>query len=184
MGKLGLTFAVWMTMATVFSAAGARAEVYVFDFQSFDGQLTLTGTMTVDANDQVTAMTGAFSGSVVQTISGMAVNPFFPNQATSPDGMFYYDNLFINGNPTLDVDGVLFTTFENPGGYWNLWGNSPGNYSLYESASGGYPVAETGNLTVTAVPEPAAWALMIVGFGALAFAGRRQRRSRAASAAA
>jgi hypothetical protein len=55
---------------------------------------------------------------------------------------------------SFDIDGVLFATAENPGGYWNLWGNSPGNYSLWESASPyNYPIEESGTLSLAAVPE-------------------------------
>ena len=47
--------------------------------------------------------------------------------------------------------------------------------------------AVTGNgadtLTISAVPEPAAWALMILGFGALGGVLRAQRKSRAAATA-
>jgi len=86
----------------------------------------------------------------------------------SRDGQFIYDNLYYAGqNPVLDVDGLLFTTAQNPSGYWNLWGNGPDNYSLWESTSGaGYPVqATTGGVVVNVgvVPEPSTWAMLLLG---------------------
>ena len=90
------------------------------------------------------------------------------------------------GNPHLDVDGVLFTTAQNPGGYWNLWGNGTGSYSLWESVpGGGYPIQESSeNLTVSAVPIPT-WIMTLLGFASLGFAGyRRARNSRVALRAA
>ena len=41
----------------------------------------------------------------------------------------------------------------------------------------------TFSATVTAVPEPASWALMLMGFGAIGYGVRRQRKTMAALAA-
>ena len=77
----------------------------------------------------------------------------------------------------FDYSGLLFTTAENPGGYWNLWASSPGTYSLYESAGGSYPIAESGTLSVAAAPEPSTWAMLALGFAALTFVCRRRQRT-------
>ena len=75
----------------------------------------------------------------------------------------------------FDVDGVLFATLQNPGGYWNLWGSSPGDYSLWESTgSYNYPIAESGALSVAAAPELSTWAMLGLGFAGLGVAGRRR----------
>ena len=88
--------------------------------------------------------------------------------AYSPDGLFIYNNLYHPSGLALDVYGVLFATPENPGGYWNLWGNSQGNYSLWELASSsGYPIEESGTLSVAAVPELSTWAMLGLGFAGL-----------------
>jgi len=165
--------AVLTGAALVFVAAGAKAEVYTFDFTSFDSQLTAVGTFTVTGNE-VTAMTGSLGGLVTQTIGGLVANLGFPNASYSPDGRFIYDNVFLPGDPHFNSNGVLFTTTQNPGGYWNLWGNSAGNYSLFESFSGGYPIQETGNVAIAAVPEVSTWAMTILGFAGLAFARYRR----------
>lgn len=150
MRKHVLATALSLAMATLWSATAAQAAVYSYTFESFDNQLTMTGTLTVDGSNMITAMTGSLSGLVSQSVNAVTLNPNFPGQATSPDGRFYYDNLLVNGNPSLDLGGVLFTTHENNSGYWNLWATGANNYSLYESVSGSYPIAETGLFTVTA----------------------------------
>ncbi|MGB6695010.1 MAG: hypothetical protein WBE56_12545, partial [Terracidiphilus sp.] len=76
---------------------------------------------------------------------------------TSPLGSFYYDNLLFPSyptlNPPLDVDGLLFTssTMEI-----NIWGNSAGNYSYYDSASDGAygtQLTETGTVMFNVDPD-------------------------------
>ena len=101
----------------------------------------------------------------------------FPNSSTSPDGLFLYDNLYSHTGMAFDYSGLLFTTADNPGGYWNLWASSPGAYSLYESAGGSYPIQEIGTLSVAGSPEPSTWAMLALGFAALSFVGRRRQRA-------
>ncbi|MGA2487280.1 MAG: PEP-CTERM sorting domain-containing protein [Roseiarcus sp.] len=167
----------------LFAPAGAEATVYNYDFTSTDGLLNAEGAFTV-TGDEITGVTGALSGLVTQTINAIAPSTAPYGYSTSPDGAFYYDNvLSVATNPFLDIGGVLFTTTQNPGGYWNLWGNSSGNYSLFESAPGlGYPIQEIGNLTVSAVAEPSTWAMMLLGFGGLGFVGYRASRRGAVAA--
>ena len=93
--------------------------------------------------------------------------------------MFIYDNLYSPTGMAFDYSGLLFTTAENPGGYWNLWASSPGTYSLYELAGGyNYPIQESGTLERgRGAPEPSTWAMLALGFVALAFVGRRRQRT-------
>jgi hypothetical protein len=49
---------------------------------------------------------------------------------------------------------------------------APGSFTLFESFSTNNP----GTLTFTAVPEPSTWAMMLLGFAGLAFAGYRASR--------
>ena len=125
------------------------------------------------------SVSGAIAGLTNQTISGVPANPSFPSASYSPDGSFIYNNLYYpTGATSFDVNGLLFITNQNPGGYWNLWGTSPGNYSLYESAgSYNYPIEEFGSLSVAAAPEPSTWAMLALGFAALSLVGRRHQRT-------
>ena len=70
-------------------------------------------------------------------LSAIAANPGFPSPSYSADGSFIYNNVYYPNGMAFDVDGLLFATAENLGGYWNLWGNSPGDYSLFESNRAG-----------------------------------------------
>ena len=74
----------------------------------------------------MTSVSGAIAGLTNQTISGVTANPSFPSASYSPDGSFIYNNLYYpTGATSFDVNGLLFVTNQNPGGYWNLWGPRP-----------------------------------------------------------
>jgi DNA-binding beta-propeller fold protein YncE len=168
-----------LATATLLTVTASSAATYKFTFQSSDAELTAAGEFTVNAADEVTIVSGAISGLTSQVISSVTANPSFPSASYSPDGLFIYNNLYYpTGATSFDVNGLLFVTNQNPGGYWNLWGTSPGNYSLYESASSyNYPIEEFGSLSVAAAPEPSTWAMLAVGFVALTFVGRRRQRT-------
>ncbi|MGA7813322.1 hypothetical protein [Caballeronia sp.] len=160
----------------------ANASIYKFTFESFDSELTAGGQITVSTDGEVTGVSGVISGLADQTISGIAPNPNLSGAAYSPDGSFIYDNLYHASGMPFDVDGLLFVTAQNPGGYWNLWGTSPGNYSLWESVgSYNYPIEESGTLSVAAVPELSTWAMTLTGFAGLGFASYRASRRTAAA---
>lgn len=177
MHRTFITTIAAITTAVLFTMTTANAAVYKFTFQSNDAEMTAAGEFTVDAADRVTGASGIISGLTNQTITGVTANPSFPSPFYSPDGSFIYDNMYYQTGMSFDVNGLLFVTHQNPGGYWNLWGTSPGNYSLFESAgSYNYPIQETGTLSVAAAPEPSTWAMLALGFAALSLVGQRRRR--------
>ena len=81
----------------------------------------------------------ATSGSLTVTggsdVGTWTLIPGGPGVTTSPFGSFLYDNVITPSmNPALDVDGLLFGT---TGKELNVWGNSPNNYSFYDSTGAG-----------------------------------------------
>lgn len=121
---------------------------------------------------------------------------FYPvaNGVPGPDGTapgFSYDDLFYpNGSPqtatsypfsggVLDIYGLIFTLAN--GDAVNLWsnGNVPGaglNYGV--GVTNGTDVLDYQSpVSLTAVPEPATWAMMLVGFAAAGFTLRRRKRA-------
>jgi hypothetical protein len=172
-----------MTAAILATWSTANATVYNFTFNS--PSESMVGQLTVDVSDnEVTNITGTLSGLVNDTINGLVVNSSLPSPVSLPDDAFVYDNIFYPGGDSLvDQYGVVFTTTGNPGGYWNLWSDAPGDYSLYESnLAGDYSITiNGGNLDPTAVPEPSTWVMMLVGLAGVGSAAyRRSRKDRLA----
>ena len=156
------------------------------------------------------AASGAQAGELLFSITGVDTASFTLDSAPTPDGFFaptapYFDNV-----PGA-LDGSLFVfpvvTFYGPandGGvtgatqpgadgtvYFDTFGPTifsgsatapnfaPGVFGLDNIA--GVP---TDALTISAVPEPATWAMMLAGFGALVFMMRMRRKSFCAEATA
>src|ERR1700730_6787881 len=78
MCKTLVTTIAVLTTAMLFNMTSANASIYKFTFQSSDAELTATGQFTVDADEQVTNMSGAISGLTNQTISAVTANSSFP----------------------------------------------------------------------------------------------------------
>lgn len=112
----------------------------IFDF-SFDispetgyGSLTTTD----QGSSEFLATTGSLTITAGADVGTYPLIPGGPGVTVSPLGSFDYDNLiYFQSNPPLDEDALLFGA---DGLEINIWGNSPGNYSFYDSnAPGVYP---------------------------------------------
>ena len=175
MRKIALTLLASIAAASFLPPTAAQASTYAFSFQATNIDLQAAGEIEVNAADEITAVSGEISGVVSQTIAGIAGNPNFPNPAYSADGSFIFDNVYHASGAPLDVDGLLFTTAQNPGGYWNLWASGSGVYSLYKLVgSYNYAVQGVGALNIAAAPELSTWAMLALGFAGLSFAGFRR----------
>ncbi|MHB8530984.1 MAG: PEPxxWA-CTERM sorting domain-containing protein [Caulobacteraceae bacterium] len=157
----------------VLSSAPAAAAVVDFTFTdgsgvAAHGQLTTTGGPNGVFGVDVTGMTGWVGANA---ITAFIANPGAPNTATSADGLFYYDDNYDPSTHALDVEGLLFDVGSTE---YNLFNNGGGVYQLYPARSGAYGAPATGALT-TAVPEPATWALMLLGLGLVGAALRGAR---------
>jgi hypothetical protein len=197
-GKFNLALAA-SAIATLLVSAPANAGIFNFTFQETDGingtnpiifQGTVDTLNTPDANGgyDITSITGtvtgAFSGAV--DVNGLVggdpgTATLSPASAHTAAGLFIYDNEFYLTPPPFSNPGVLFTI----GGYeFNLFSTAsvgPGNFTLDGTNPGPYNPSVTGDLLVTTlvgvapVPEPATWAMMILGFCGLGFLAYRRR---------
>jgi len=173
--------------AALLCGVEARAATYDFTFTGTSpatdasGIITTSNTLDAVGGYDVTSISGFVGGS---PISGLVPNPLQPApsyyQFNDPEGdYFYYDNVLFYpvSSPAAYVDnsGILFTS---GGNFYNIYAYSaqtvPTVLGLY---TGSGFIDTNGTLTVTAVPEPANWALMLIGFG-VAGAGLRVNRGR------
>jgi opacity protein-like surface antigen len=136
------------------------------------GVVTMTG-VTTNFDDYLQGFTFGQSFSFSLMLSGPAVDdskcvggacslPGFSLDLFALDG----SGFLLTGDPT-GANGPDFTLAQ-------VQVNADGSSTpiVYPGPNGGAAA-----LTVTAVPEPSAWALMLTGFGALGLALRRRRRA-------
>lgn len=120
-------------------------------------------------------------------------NPLDSNPTSSFTNFKYsLDDVSVAGTP----DSITFYTVSSLGLFDLAFGNTilsfygddigstgfldfPKAYSFTSAVNGNNSAGGLGFLTVTsAVPEPATWAMMVLGFGAMGMAMRRRRGSR------
>jgi len=124
-------------------------------------------------------------------ITGLPASPTFTDVATSsPPGCAVSCGTFVNtglqgtwsgtsnhyaGPLSFDIAGITTADFVD---------NSAGFMAAIDALgpAGTGEIAGTG--TLSAVPEPSTWAMMLLGFAGLGFAGYRQRRKLAGAASA
>jgi len=109
----------------------------------------------------------------VSQILGLASGvDFFMNSTTGTEGWAVWGN-------NTDAAGSLLGTLLLSGNDEGVWHSLPGwgSYQFYNFyATGTNANVLLGGLAIhEAVPEPATWAMMLLGFGAIGFAFRRRR---------
>jgi hypothetical protein len=183
--KLGSFLAV--CVAAMLSTAPARAT-YNLDIsdgnpadESVQMQITTGGPGYLTNSLDVIGLAGTASGPYAGTISlGFGSNPLTPNtNQLTTDGQFIYNNVFYpTVGPKVDYWGILFTVTgagpSFPTSEWNLWYTN-GHYTLdgYTPQTGFTNNGSSG--LVVGVPEPATWAMMILGFLGVGFMAYRRK---------
>ena len=150
-----------------------QASAAVFDFSYTDGANTF-GSGQFFTNDLsspflITNVTGSetYQG-VTEAIIGVGAVGSYANN----------DNLlFVPGAPgSLTLGGITFTTATDT---FNIGFVNP-FYAIVQQSTdpaGTFPPGVAlANFSVTAVPEPATWAMLLLGFAGLGFALRHSRR--------
>lgn len=172
------------TIALLTTVASAPASAAVFDF-SFDTvetlfggpDQTIRGTFTTsDTPVDRFGFTGLAITGISGTINGTTISGLSDNFGTP----FYY----ITTGPTfLDGSGVRF----NAGAATNIaFFHQDGAAADRYRVNGNGTISAFGPATsrpaaVAAVPEPATWAMMLLGFGMMSASMRYRRRSTAAA---
>src|SRR5580698_10271824 len=108
------TFLAQTFLAAIFmiGASSANAATYTWDFTS-NSSTSASGSLTVDTNDDVTALTGNVGG---QAITNFFANPNFPGTATlapvpnTGGANFTYDDFFDHTTNAVTIFGILFST--------------------------------------------------------------------------
>jgi hypothetical protein len=171
-----------IVLASLFSASYANANTYDLNFIS--GTYDLSATITTNnvlnsvGGFDITAITGSITNGI-GAITALVLNPNQPNPTTNFG--FSYNNVLFPTSQPFDINGVLFTA--NAGTTtWNLWGTSTrGDYELFTYASQSVPngVDVHGTLSITAVPEPENYAMIVAGLGLMGFVARRRKNTQA-----
>lgn len=178
-------------LATTGMSTVAQAQSYAWTFTDnssnvlASGGLTTQTTLNTAGGYNVTSISGTVAG--FGAITGLVPNPNAPNVANfDPDpsantGTYNYDNvLFVPGPPYINFNGILFQTASET---WNIFRSPTIAGDVLSGYVNGafYPDGSNenfaGTFAITAVPEPASWALMIMGFGAVGGSLRYRRRA-------
>jgi PEP-CTERM motif len=158
------------------------------------GPFNVTAVVTAvpdNGNYDITGITGTITEGTSATtynITGLITMPGTPpNTGLTPDTYFSIDNVMYvtTGGYSLSNAGIGFYSdapsyYSNEPTGWsafNLWGNGGASYTLATTASYDVNAMFNGTASITAVPEPSTWAMMLVGFAGLAYVGYRGRRS-------
>jgi hypothetical protein len=151
-----------LVVAGAIGAASSADATIITDtiggFSSYSAGTIGTFTFTVPTGDVVKSATVTINNPTVYYVSGA---DFYL------DGTFLGEIGFLGGTSTFSVPDVS-----------GLHGGSA-TLSLLQNYLAGNPyngaVSET--LTMSTAPEPAAWAMMLIGFGAIGLVRRRLRTS-------
>lgn len=175
---------MWALAAATSLAAAtpAAAAQYMFDFSGsgfFGG--TLNGTGNITTNDA--SFTNPLNGYTAQTITGIT-GTFNGSSITGLGNAFGANNLYYLSGPFfVDGNGLGFTTAAGISA--NLFITNDTAYRVNTQGAGLLTglVTATSSPVAAAVPEPATWAMMLLGFGAVGFGMRRRTRVTAMQAA-
>ena len=159
--------------ALALAASPASAAQYSFDFstdqQLFGGPVTGSGIFTTS---DMAMTVGGETAYAITSISGM-VNG---SQIVAPTSASY-GNYFTTGPTFLDGSGVNFGTAAGTTvAFFNQSNNGLYRVNTFSPGSSSFVTATSS--AVGAVPEPATWAMLLLGFGMVGFAMRRRRSVR------
>jgi len=158
--------AILAAVTALTAAVPANAATFVISFNS--GYGAGNGTIVTNGAANTPSLVTSFTG----TLAGAAISLLAPG--SYPIGTASNDNLFDGTSPYFTFKGVSFAA---GGQNYNLYNNGPTVMLCGRTA--GCDTTSLSAFTVTAVPEPATWAMMLVGFAMVGAATRYRRRATA-----
>jgi len=177
----------------------ARASIVTFDYTGDIDSVNFSGSVTLDVTGgQASSGTGTINASGYTNVPIVLITTSTPGNETgggptAPVGYRANDGTDLFGADTdypLSQNGLLFdvgTTTAQFGQFplINFFSNGNGTFgSLFTGKVGGTEYyAQFGTLTISAVPEPSTWAMMILGFCGIGFLAYRRQKQVALSAA-
>jgi hypothetical protein len=161
----------------------AQANVYNFTYNNTDGSVAAHGQLTTTPESTplygpfqlVTGISGYRNGEPIIGMVPLPANLLVGGYATSPDGLWYYDNLLFPGgvpggapggaapNQYLDNDGLAFTVQDGSSSV-NVY--TAGTYidGIY---NGGYILTPVQVSVTEATPEPGVYGVLAIGLSGL-----------------
>jgi PEP-CTERM motif-containing protein len=178
--KAVLAIAAVVPFAALTAPANAATVTYDWTMSgtsvSLGGPEPGSGTLTVTTGaggvDTITAITGEIGGSTITSL-------------IAPNGFEGNDNLlYPNGTPTvLDTDGLAFTAGTAKYEIYSFFAQgstpSPGDVNFY-SEIGTTIQQGSGTFSVSPVPLPASWTMMLLGLCGLGFVATRSNKKNSA----
>lgn len=179
--KLG-TLAAILALAVAGLGAGtssSKADVTYIVSGTFDNSTTLSGEFTVDVYGYVELYSLSLT-----TLDGTITGYAYTGATADPDGCGA--NCVGYGRTSPPYLGGLQLTFMNPLGSSApdpiVGGEGGPSWENLSYTIGGPPIRYLANGVATPVPEPSTWAMLLLGFASLSFAGYRAQRRTAAAA--
>jgi len=180
-------------LALMVAAGAAQAgTIENFTFSGTNNYGAFSGSMTLDVTGGVaTSGTGVFTGNTFTNADMVLITTATPGNETGGGPSFpigFRDNGgtdllgFDNAVPIDAAGGLLFdvgTTVAASGQYalFGLWDG--GSVFSGHVVTGAYDYVDFGSVDVSGTPEPATWAMMMMGVGVLGLALRMSRRKTA-----
>ena len=158
-----------LCLATVV-ATPASAASYLFNIdingQTGSGTLSTVGDASAGLS-LVNSLTGTFNNANIILLAPASYPFINPN-----------DNLFNANSPYFDFNGLSFTAGGNNINISSVGGEVTACSDFeFQNCSLPEPASFSARAVAAGVPEPATWAMMLMGFGAIGVSLRRRRRT-------
>jgi hypothetical protein len=177
----------------VMTAGASQAGTYNFTFTGsvYDatGAFTTGGPLNADGTYDITSASGLLTSADVTLPQGAFTlepgNAVSPSYLLSADGADFYNNTYKPGTDYFAGQGI---ELEGAGFAFNIYTGSVAGYGACSGTCASVPTTnyynpgDLGTLSITAVPEPAAWAMMIGGLGLIGLVLRRRNGLESAAA--